>query len=53
VSEQLDGLTGLVAHLKEVFKDENPHQYTIEDSKAEEPTETWSGGLGPNPCRDI
>lgn len=32
VSELLDSLVENVAHLKEVFKDESPHQYTINDN---------------------
>lgn len=32
VAELIDHAPGLVAHLKDLFKDYNPHQYTIEDS---------------------
>jgi hypothetical protein len=32
VSNLLDNLAEHVAHLKDVFKDESPHQYTIDDS---------------------
>jgi hypothetical protein len=32
VSSVIDGMADDVAHLKEVFKDFNPHQYTIEDT---------------------
>jgi hypothetical protein len=32
VSSVIDGMAGDVARLKEVFKDYNPHQYTIEDT---------------------
>ncbi len=31
VSELLDGFGGHIKHLQELFKDESPHQYTIED----------------------
>jgi hypothetical protein len=33
VSDQIDRLSEVVGHLKELFKDENPYQYTIKDSK--------------------
>ena len=33
VSEYIDQQKEIVAHLKELFKDENPHQYTIKDSE--------------------
>lgn len=32
VAELIDHAPGLVAHLKDLFKDYNPHQYNIEDS---------------------
>jgi len=32
VSDHIDGLQGKIAHLQELFKDENPYQYTIADS---------------------
>lgn len=32
-SDLIDRLDAAVAHLKEVFKDHNPHQFTIEDSE--------------------
>jgi hypothetical protein len=32
-SALIDSLEAAVAHLKEVFKDHNPHQFTIEDSE--------------------
>jgi Domain of unknown function (DUF5664) len=34
LSQMIDDMTSNVAHLKEVFKEHNPHQYTIEDSDA-------------------
>ena len=37
VSKQIDRLSGVVSHLKALFKNEDPYQYTIEDS-------TWAEG---------
>lgn len=40
VSELLDGLVDHIEHLKDLFKDESPHQYILEDSDESRPKVT-------------
>jgi hypothetical protein len=47
VSELIDEFADVVAHLKEMFKDENPHQYTIADSEPEHAGRPYPEGVDP------